>query len=135
MGCAVRFAAGYAIYVAVVLGYACLLLASPAGALLAPATPTLATLVVASLALPPLDAAGWGVLRPGRAGKALVAVLTAGLAAELAVRGSPPALEVAPIALKLLAYLLVLIAAATLYSAVYAQRQCGGWLPLNAAGE
>jgi len=66
MGCAVRFAAGYAIYAAVVLGYACLLLASPAGALLAPATPTLVTLVAASLALPPLDAAGWGMLRPGR---------------------------------------------------------------------
>jgi len=123
MGSAIRFAIAYALYAAVVLGYAYCLSAHLAGALLAPSAPSLMVVATMSLALPPLDAAGWRLLRLGRVGKATTLVVLVGMVVEFAAEGGAPALSVIYVAVKYFAYLVVLIIAAALYSLVYVRQE------------
>jgi len=113
-----RFAVAYALYAAVVLGYAYRALTDPAGALFSPSHTALAALAAASLALPVLDAMGWNLLRPGRIGKTLTAVLFIGVLAEMAARGNINVADLFGVAIKLLTYLIVLTIAIVFYQMV-----------------
>jgi len=110
-----RFAVAYALYAAVVLGYVYRALTDPAGALFSPSHTALTALAAASLALPVLDAMGWNLLRPGRIGKTLTAVLFIGVLAEVAARGDLSVVDLVSTAIKLMVYLIVLTIVVVLY--------------------
>lgn len=113
-----RFAVAYALYAAVVLGYAYRMLTDPAGALFSPSHTTLSILTAVSLALPVLDAMSWDLLRPERIGRVLLAVLFIGVLAEAAAGGSLNVADLLSVAMRLLTYLIVLTIAIVLYQMV-----------------
>jgi len=114
----VMFIVAYALYASVILGYAYYLLTHPAGALFGPPPAALAAVTATSLALPILDAAGWRLLRPGRIGKALAAVLLIGVLVEVVAGGSLNVVDLLSVAMRLLTYLIVLAIAVVLYQMV-----------------
>jgi len=111
----VRFIVAYTLYTSVVLGYAYYSLTHPAGDLFSPSPVALAAVTATSLALPILDAAGWRLLRPGRIGKALAAVLLIGVLVEVVAGGSFNVVDLLSVAMRFLTYLIVLAIAVVLY--------------------
>jgi len=117
---AIRFAVAYALYASAVLGYTYYLLAQLAESHFSLSSTALAAVTAASLILPILDVIGWRVLSdPKRAGRAATLVVLVGVTIEASA--SENLLDLVGVALKYSIHLVVLLAAAALYSLAYAR--------------